>query len=210
MGIFKPNLLNLYKKNDVQGLVKAVSHKDSHVRLQSVRFIAKMKDARAVGALINALRDCDWEVCKAAVSALGELGSKEAVLPLIAFLRESYSDSQKRRLAKQALQEIGLPSDPAIQASYHVAAGTPHDAIAFGSAAVAPLLDSLEYLVGFEHQDARRHAARALFTLYTAGTLDEESRLKILSKREAISHPHIDGGNVCNIPHYDHAAFSLP
>jgi hypothetical protein len=206
MGLFKPNVMKLYRKNNVVGLIKAVSHKDTDVRLQSIHFIEKLKDARAVPALVAALRDAERRVRDAAVYALGEIGSKEAALPLIEFLKGESKFSDERGLAEQALQKIGLPVDPTIQARYHVANLDYDGAVPFGSAAVEPLLEALNDL----DRDVRRSVAHALVRLYNGGKMDEEARQKILAKRDAISQPHIDGGNVCNIPHYDYGAFGLP
>jgi len=67
-----PNIEELERKRDVQGLIKAVSYKkDGKVRRAAVQALGRMKDARTVDLLVTALKDQDKDVRLAAVQALG-------------------------------------------------------------------------------------------------------------------------------------------
>ena len=61
--------------------------------------------APAVEPLIAALKDSNWMVPKAAAEALGQIGDARAVEPLIAALKDS--DWWLRRAAAEALKQIG-------------------------------------------------------------------------------------------------------
>jgi len=75
MGIFdksfKPNVKELRKGGDVEGLVEALGHNDWHVRRDAAKTLGEMRDGRAVEPLIKALKDEETEVAFHAAQALG-------------------------------------------------------------------------------------------------------------------------------------------
>ena len=97
MGILEslrgPDVGKLETRQDVEGLLAALGHKKTQVRLCAAKALGRLRDRRAVEALIVALADADWEVRQAAGDALGELGDKRAVEPLIALLNTTDSTS---------------------------------------------------------------------------------------------------------------------
>lgn len=127
-GFFKPNVGKMEKKKDVQGLIKALAHEDVNVALEVVGALAKIGDTavgpliealrdeywhtremaaialgeigdpRAVGPLIQAVREgC---VRSGAATALGQIGGA-AVEPLIRALKDE--DVGVRLIAASAL-----------------------------------------------------------------------------------------------------------
>lgn len=103
-----PNIEKLRAKGDVPGLVKALSHKDQHTRLQAAQVFKHLRDPRAVDALVEALaRDPNHEMRKAAAAALGALGDERAVGALQVALESR--DSDLRGIAAGALRGILTP-----------------------------------------------------------------------------------------------------
>lgn len=51
MGLFKPNVERMRVKRDVKGLLKALQHKDSNIRIQAVEALGSVGDKRAVEPL---------------------------------------------------------------------------------------------------------------------------------------------------------------
>jgi HEAT repeat protein len=56
MSLFKPNVEKMEKNKDVEGLMKALKHKDTNVRERAAEALGKLGDARAVEPLIQALK----------------------------------------------------------------------------------------------------------------------------------------------------------
>ena len=75
------------------------------MRKNAAEALGKLGDARAVEALIGALKGDEKDVRGEAASALGEIGDARAVEPLIAVLKEG--DADMREDAAEALGEIG-------------------------------------------------------------------------------------------------------
>lgn len=90
MGIFggKPNIEKLKAKKDIEGLIKALKHKDKTVRSDAACALGDTGDARAVELLIKALKDEYWGVRNAAALALASTGDARAVGPLTQALRD--------------------------------------------------------------------------------------------------------------------------
>jgi HEAT repeat protein len=79
--------------------------KDRVIRIRVAEALGKIGDSRAVDALIEALRDWDEDVRKSVVWALGEIGDARAVDALIEALRDW--DEDVRKSVVWALGEIG-------------------------------------------------------------------------------------------------------
>lgn len=76
MGLFKPNVKKMEKKKDVEGLIKALEHKNKGVRRNAATALGRLGDADAVEPLIKVLNDKDFYVRGDAAKALGEIGKK--------------------------------------------------------------------------------------------------------------------------------------
>jgi HEAT repeat protein len=76
-------------------------------RATAIESLQRLHDVSAVEPLIEALRDPQEEVGKAAATALGQLGDLRAVEPLIEALRNPAGASGVRWEAARALEELG-------------------------------------------------------------------------------------------------------
>jgi len=114
--LFKPNVERLREKKNVKGLIKALRHKDWHVREEAAWALGGIGDARAVEPLIQALMDDSDVLRRIAAWALGEIGDRRAVEPLIQALEDRDPDVQEK--AAEALGKIGdaRAVEPLIQA----------------------------------------------------------------------------------------------
>ena len=131
-----PNIVKLQQKRNIDGLIKALSYKDSDVRFAAAFAVGRIGDPRAIPPLTTALNDENLNVREAAAIALGEIGDPQAIPALITALNDK--DSNVRRLAVRALGEIGDPQ------------------------AIPPLITALDD----QNQDVRKAAAGALDTLH--------------------------------------------
>lgn len=105
-GFSKPNIKDMEKKNDVKGLIEALSYeKDVQVRREAAYTLGKIKDICAVDPLIKALNDEDNYVRRQAVDALGNIGDTRAVEPLTKALDNS--NNYVCQGAADALKKIG-------------------------------------------------------------------------------------------------------
>jgi HEAT repeat protein len=110
---FNPDIENLEKNNDVEGLVRALKNEDFLVRKNAAISLKKIGDKRAVNPLIDALKYESWEdeytvliaVRENAAEALGNIGDEHAVKPLILALKED-TDEEVRWKAAAALGKI--------------------------------------------------------------------------------------------------------
>ena len=143
MGFFKPNIEKMRTRQDVEGLLKALNHKDEGVRYEAAVALERLgwkpgddtEKARyliakrewddlavlggpAVESLIQALKDEDRDVRTGAAEALRKIG-EPAVDPLIKALKDEKSDV--RTVAAECLGEIGdaRAVEPLIQALKH-------------------------------------------------------------------------------------------
>lgn len=71
-----PNVIKLYEKRDVEGLIRALAYRDGFIRYQAATHLRLLGNRRAVDPLIDALGDEDESVRRAAVSSLGTLGDE--------------------------------------------------------------------------------------------------------------------------------------
>ena len=116
MDLFKPNVEKMEKKNDVNGLIKALKHKDKNVRMGAAKALGKIGDARAVEPLIEALKDQDSFVRRTVAEALGDMHDARVIEPLIEALKDM-NDKDVQNEAERALGKIGEPAvEPLIQA----------------------------------------------------------------------------------------------
>ena len=74
-------------------------------RERAAKVLGEMREARATEPLIEALRDETWPVVAAAAEALGAIGDREAVLPLIASLEGTITLGQEKAVV-QALGNL--------------------------------------------------------------------------------------------------------
>jgi HEAT repeats len=85
-------------------LLSMISEEEPSRRWKAAEGLARSGDPRALGPLVQLLRDRDWRVRRKAAWALGELGDPRAVIPLRrAMLNEM--DSVKEMI-EEAMQEI--------------------------------------------------------------------------------------------------------
>ena len=59
---------------DVEALIAALSHEDSHTRAAAAESLGERRDPQAVEPLMAALTDFDWQVRSNAAEALGKIG----------------------------------------------------------------------------------------------------------------------------------------
>ena len=90
MGIFKPNIEKMKANGDVEGLIKALKHRDEAVQEDAAVALGRIGDVRAVDPLIRALKDELSDVRERAAYALGKIGDARAVDPLIRALKGEY------------------------------------------------------------------------------------------------------------------------
>ena len=94
--LFKPNVEKLEAKQDVEGLINALRHKDEHVQRKAAKALGKIGDKRAVEPLIQALKDEDRYVRAEVAEALENINSNEAREALVAYQAK---EIQRRRSA---------------------------------------------------------------------------------------------------------------
>jgi len=73
----EPDVQKMREERDVDGLVKALKHKDRRVREDAVEALREIKDPRAVETLIQAMKDKDITVRAAAALALEKIKAKK-------------------------------------------------------------------------------------------------------------------------------------
>lgn len=82
---------------------------DTAARMEAAKALGASRDARALEALVKALEDPSRDVRWAAVEALGELGDRRAVPPILDYLKRVEAYRWGKRLAAAALGAIGDP-----------------------------------------------------------------------------------------------------
>lgn len=150
-GFGKPNVSKMYQRQDVDGLVKALSYQDDpKIPLEAAASLAQMGPA-ATSALGSALQSPAVEVRKLAVMALHRMKGSYGIRELAQALRDS--DSQVRGLAVIGLGEKAgrdmvpqvtelLRLDPDAEVRSYAATAL---ATMGRSSAIQPLLDALQY-----------------------------------------------------------------
>ena len=118
MALFSPpDIDKLKAKHDIDGLIKALAHKDRRVVLDAVKALGAVPDIKATGPLINALRNDYWAIRVSAAESLGRIRSERAIEPLVTLLRDEHW--RVRQAAAQALGNIKWePRTPQEEALY--------------------------------------------------------------------------------------------
>jgi HEAT repeat protein len=100
-----PLLSNAYSQEDQVGrLIKNLDSEYREIRMCSVWTLGKVKDPRALDALIKALTHKDLGVRVKAAEALGEMKETKAIEPLITALKDN--DEDIRDSFANALKDI--------------------------------------------------------------------------------------------------------
>lgn len=109
MGLLPPNIEKLKQRGDIEGLVKALSHKQAVFANQAKAALTEMKDPRAIPFLVAALEDKRARL--RAIWTLATLRSPHAIEPLVALLGgdELPPDSQERQQSAVRLAELKDP-----------------------------------------------------------------------------------------------------
>lgn len=104
-----PLIEELKKKGNIDGLIKALQHQDADVRKKAVSALADIGGVKAVGPLIEMLKDESEPVRRRAMVRLWSMGEEgeEVVEPLIKALNSTHQ--HVRELAAMALGKIGDP-----------------------------------------------------------------------------------------------------
>jgi hypothetical protein len=108
MGIFgfKPNVEEMEKKKDIDGLMKALRHKDDSIKQRAAEALGRIGEP-AVDPLIRALKDEGSSIRYRAAEALANTGHPRAMEPLIQALADE--SSGVREHAARGLGRIGDP-----------------------------------------------------------------------------------------------------
>jgi len=104
-GLFRPNIERLKKRKDVERLIRALQHRDWHIRMDAAEALGTLADERAIEPLIECLKDESRHVRREAAMALGFLGDKRAIEPRIQALRGEWDDSETSYI--EAIERLG-------------------------------------------------------------------------------------------------------
>jgi len=83
----KPDVPELFRKKDLPGLTRALSHPDLRIQWQAAQALGQL-GSDAVDYLIGALKTRDKETKIGIIEALGIIGDKRAINPLVALLQD--------------------------------------------------------------------------------------------------------------------------
>lgn len=105
MGVFstKPKIQKLSAKRDVEGLIRALGHKDDKVRNEAAIALGQLGDPKAVPSLTRAFLEDKYSVSESAAKALLQIRNAEGVGSVIGALGSK--SSFLRGLAAQTLGE---------------------------------------------------------------------------------------------------------
>lgn len=93
---------------DIAALTQALATaRETGARMAAVAELGRVKDPKALDALLAALRDPNRDVRWTAVEALGEVGDRRAIQPLVQYLRRKEAYRWGKRLVANALGAIG-------------------------------------------------------------------------------------------------------
>jgi hypothetical protein len=88
MLLLKPDVSALVAGNDTRTLIRASRHWSGKIRMHAAAALGALRTVQAVPNLISLLADQRADVREAAARALGDIGRKEAVDPLIGALKK--------------------------------------------------------------------------------------------------------------------------
>ena len=106
MGLFgPPNIVKLKAKGNIKGLIRAL--KKSKVRSEAEKALGEigLRDVQVVEPLIEALKDEESYVRRAAASILGKISDTRPVEPLIETIKDKYIEVRMSSI--RALGQIG-------------------------------------------------------------------------------------------------------
>jgi len=120
-GLFKPSVDKMKANRDVEGLIKALKHKDWHVRADAARALGEIKDKRAGEALIEALRDKASLIPYNAAYALGEIRDERAIEPIVALALKGRNEAVRTKAA-EALDKLAWKPRTMTEKGYYLVA----------------------------------------------------------------------------------------
>ncbi|MEQ8176011.1 MAG: HEAT repeat domain-containing protein [Syntrophomonadaceae bacterium] len=138
MRLFRPNVQKMFEKSDVKGLIKALNDSEPSIGIAAAEALGNIGDPRAVAPLITSLQNKGY-LMRHAAEALGKIGDPQAIEPLIAVL-----DVDRPKVFADALENIAVPTDPAVQARYFIAISKWEKVASLGEVAIEPLVASIK------------------------------------------------------------------
>ncbi len=164
----KPDVKKLRERRNIDGLVKALSHKEWTVRSEAAEALGELGDRRAVPALIGALEDKYWGVCRNAIKALTMFKDSDSVTSLLRVLQDPSSGRGKRSNIAAVLEQTKDPG--AIQPLSLVLETTPGAARALGAIGGPDSVRALKSALKNKEWRMHREAAKALETIRETAT----------------------------------------
>jgi hypothetical protein len=172
MPLFGPPVIaQLEAKRDIQGLIKALAHKDPTIRSAAADALGPIRDPMAVEPLAALVYDEDAGVRRAAVRALSARGGIRVVEPMIVALQDK--DAGVRGVAAQAVYRR-LMTDPDQEARKATAA-------ALGRIRASDAVDPLIKAIQDPDETVRVAAVKSLATI---GDVAAVAPLIVLLARE--------------------------
>jgi HEAT repeat protein len=141
----------------VRPLVSALKEKNRYLRLGAIGALARIKDTGAVSALADMMRDPVSEVRWQAAIALGEMNSRNAIVPLLSGLEDQ--DKYVRYGSALSLAKNGYEPEDEQERAWHYAAMQDWERLRTAKSSALP---SLLNLVRDTDRDVRVHAVRVL------------------------------------------------
>jgi len=87
MPLFGPNVEEMERERNIDGLTNALKHRNNNVRRKAADALGRIGDAKAVEPLIQTLKDSDINVVWEAMTALAKVG-EPALDPLTQLLKD--------------------------------------------------------------------------------------------------------------------------
>ena len=105
MRLFRPNVEKMLEKKDFNGLIKALTDKETGIRTAAAKGLGAARVTRAVIPLCTAMKDREAAMRQTTAVALGLIGDARAVEPLAQSLRDTVPEV--RNTAADALLKLG-------------------------------------------------------------------------------------------------------
>ena len=101
--------------DDLDKLIEDLEDEDEEVRNEAAEALGEIGDARAVGPLIQVMKDAvvdgdEWEICEHAAYALAAIGDESAVEPLIQIMTDAAVD-ERFSVLQDAADALGVIGD---------------------------------------------------------------------------------------------------